>query len=143
MSESHSTTPTKPSKPYEEFPLFAHANGQWAKKIGGKTSFFGPWADPDGPRAKYDAQTDTLHARKKLRPDQVASTVVDLCNLLGEHKEAAVDQGDAKWGPHRLAKTILCIRSIFRYAYDAEHIDRPVGFGPGFNSSAIAAEPGE
>jgi integrase len=38
-----------------------------------------------------------------------------------------------KWGPHRLAKLIQYVRSIFKFGYDAGHIDRPVRFGPGFN----------
>lgn len=37
-----------------------------------------------------------------------------------------------KWGFHRLAKTIQCIRSVFKYAHDAGMIDKPVRFGPGF-----------
>src|SRR5262249_13227595 len=37
-----------------------------------------------------------------------------------------------KWGPHRLGKTIQFVRCIFKYGYDAELIDRPVRFGPGF-----------
>jgi integrase len=37
-----------------------------------------------------------------------------------------------KWGPHRLRKAIQYIRSIFKHAYDAGLIDRPVRFGPGF-----------
>lgn len=38
----------------------------------------------------------------------------------------------AKWGPHRLGKTIQCIRCVFKYALDIGLIDRPVRFGPGF-----------
>ncbi len=45
-----------PSKPSPDFPLSAHRNGQWAKKIGGrngKTFYFGPWDDPEGALARY------------------------------------------------------------------------------------------
>ena len=38
----------------------------------------------------------------------------------------------AKWGPVRLANTIQRVRSVFRYAYEAGLIDRPVRFGPEF-----------
>ncbi len=37
-----------------------------------------------------------------------------------------------KWGPHRLSKNIQFIRCVFKYAYDAGLIDRPMRFGPGF-----------
>ena len=35
----------KPSKPSPDFPLFAHSNGQWAKKVKGRLRYFGPWDD--------------------------------------------------------------------------------------------------
>src|SRR5438128_622751 len=38
-----------------------------------------------------------------------------------------------KWGPHRLAKMIQCVRCVFKHGYDAGLIDRPVRFGPGFS----------
>jgi hypothetical protein len=47
-----------PSKPYPEFPLFAHATRRWAKKIRGQLHYFGPWSDHDGALAKYLAEKD-------------------------------------------------------------------------------------
>jgi integrase len=37
-----------------------------------------------------------------------------------------------KWGPTALGNEIQMIRSIFRYGYDAELMEKPVRFGPGF-----------
>jgi integrase len=37
-----------------------------------------------------------------------------------------------QWGLYRLGNTIQRIRSVFKYAYDAGLIDRPVRFGPAF-----------
>jgi integrase len=38
-----------------------------------------------------------------------------------------------KWGPHRLAKMIQCVRSVFKYGFEAGLIGNPVRFGPDFN----------
>jgi integrase len=37
-----------------------------------------------------------------------------------------------KWGPHRLGKTIQCVRCAFKHAYEAGLIAAPMRFGPGF-----------
>ena len=100
MSDSHSTTPavpgksTKPSKPYPEFPLFAHAAGVWAKKIRGKLHYFGPWGDPDAALAKYNEQKDALHAGKKPRESTEGLTVKELVNRFLNAKLALVKTGE-------------------------------------------------
>ncbi len=37
-----------------------------------------------------------------------------------------------KWGPHRLGKTVQCVRSVFKYGFDSGLMDKPMRFGPGF-----------
>ena len=41
MSVVHPTVRTMPSKPYPEFPLFAHVTCRWTKKIREKIHYFG------------------------------------------------------------------------------------------------------
>lgn len=75
------TSRTKPNKPYPSFPLTAHPNGQWCKKILGSVHFFGVWADPDAALAHYHKVAADLHAGREPAP--VADrelTVKDLCN---------------------------------------------------------------
>src|SRR3954469_445813 len=104
MSEGHSTTPagqdqldrtgkpTKPAKPYPEFPLTAHPAGYWCKKIRGKLHYFGRWADPDAALAKYLEQKDDLHAGKRARADPDTLTVKDVANGYLNAKQAALDE---------------------------------------------------
>ncbi|MBL9165817.1 MAG: tyrosine-type recombinase/integrase [Planctomycetaceae bacterium] len=89
-----STIPAKPAKPYPDFPLFPHATRRWAKKIRGKTHYFGPWSDPTGAIAKYDRERDDLHAGRVPRAPQGSLTILDLCNAFCASKEKQAEAGD-------------------------------------------------
>ena len=84
----------KPAKPHPDFPLYAHATKRWAKKIRGRTLFFGPWDDPDGALAKYNAEKDALLAGRKPREDTEGTTVKELCNKFLNAKQALVDSNE-------------------------------------------------
>lgn len=94
MSARHPTALAKPSKPYPDFPLFPHAVGQWAKKIRGKTHYFGRWDDPDAALEKYLEQRDALHAGHQPRPPVDAVTIKSLANAFLNHKQSLVDAGE-------------------------------------------------
>src|SRR4051794_7303054 len=59
----------KPERPVKgtpgypaDFPLFPHRAGVWAKKIKGKMCYFGPWSDPAGALARYQAERASLES---------------------------------------------------------------------------------
>lgn len=54
------STKARPQKPYPEFPLFAHNNGQWCRKIRGKLFSFGKWDDPTAALKKHNAEYSNL-----------------------------------------------------------------------------------
>ena len=85
--------PDRPPKPYAGFPLGAHPNGQWQKRIRNKVCYFGPWGKrvngklerlpDDGWQAAlelYKEQAADLYAGRTPRPKTDALTVADLCN---------------------------------------------------------------
>ncbi len=105
----------KPDKPYHEFPLFAHNNGQWCCKIRGKLKYFGPWADSGEALSAFLRQRDYLYAG--LRPPTDEPKVADLLDTflgpkdralrLGEISQVTYDEYEtvcdvmAAWGKHR------------------------------------------
>jgi integrase len=161
----------KPEKPWEGFPLFAHNNGWWCKKILGKLHYFGRWDDPVAAEKKYNEQKNDLHAGRVPRQQAQGFTLVKLVNRFLTAKKDRLERGkmtarsfgdfyeacelvlDAlgkdrlvedvrasdfesvrekfpkKWGPWREAKMVQGIRSLFKYAYDAELIEKTIRFG--------------
>ena len=65
-----STTSKCPDKPYPNFPLYAHKSGRWAKKICGKTHYFGPWSDPHAALRNYLTDKDDLEAGRTPRREE-------------------------------------------------------------------------
>ena len=83
MAMSKRKQRAKPSKPYSSFPLTAHNNGQWCKKIRGKVHFFGVWQDPQTALDSYLRVAADLHAGRQPRESNLSPgllMVKDLCN---------------------------------------------------------------
>ena len=84
----------KPNKPRPDFPLFPHAAGQWAKKIRGKTHYFGVWSDPDSALQNYLRDKDELQAGRTPRVQRDEPTVRDLLNQFLTTKIRLVQNGE-------------------------------------------------
>lgn len=68
MADANSTrADSKPKKPHKDFPLYSHRNGQWAKKVRGRTHFFGLWEDPQAALNEWIRVKDDLLAGRKPR----------------------------------------------------------------------------
>jgi integrase len=85
----------KPEKPYPEFPLFAHANGRWAKKIRQRLHYFGKWDNWQAAYEKYEYEIPFLLQGKTPPPrDQEALNVDGLVNGYLEHQDNRVLTGE-------------------------------------------------
>ncbi|GIW79250.1 MAG: hypothetical protein KatS3mg105_1057 [Gemmatales bacterium] len=114
MTKRNSTSKSsrsKPQKPSPDFPLYAHANGHWAKKIRGKLHYFGPWDDPDGALKRYQEQAADLHAGRMPQTDHEALTVYRLCGLFLTYKKEQRDGGELSPRTY-LAYADICKRII-------------------------------
>ena len=91
----------KPSKPYPSFPLTAHNNGQWCKKIRGKVHFFGVWGDPQTALDNYLRVAADLHAGRQPSASiaQGGITIKDICNHFLTYKLEKVNAGElgSRW----------------------------------------------
>jgi hypothetical protein len=89
----------RPEKPRDDFPLFAHASGRWAKKIRGNLRYFGKWSDdPKGERAlnKWLDEKDDLLAGREPRAngDDAGPTIKLLVDSFLTRKEQQRDNGE-------------------------------------------------
>lgn len=83
--------------PHPDFPLFWHGSGRWAKKIRGKTKYFGKVADdPKGEAALvlWNEQKDALLAGQTPRIKTDGFTVEDLCDHFLNAKLPFVASGE-------------------------------------------------
>jgi integrase len=71
----------KPEKPTADFPLYPHIAGKWAKKIAGKTRYFGPWEDPEGSLETYLREKSDWEAGRNPREKIEATQVVESVGL--------------------------------------------------------------
>ena len=102
----------KPNRP-NNCPLFAHASGQWAKKIDGKIRYFGVWADLPAAMDDYHAFlngwenqdpaaytirkmcNDFLHAKKESIKGRTWDEYQDVCKIMV-----------SVWGPNKPAASL-------------------------------------
>ncbi len=84
----------RPAKPYDGFPLTAHPNGSWCKKIRGRLFYFGPWDNPDGALKDYLEQRDDLHAGRSPKPIKDRATVGYALDHFLSSKKIALDTGE-------------------------------------------------
>ena len=97
MSTLDFTTSSRPEKPYADYPLFPHANGQWAKKIRGKLHYFGLWNDPNGALRRFHKEEPDLKAgRTPKREEQQADvlTVRQMVQFFLEARKLHVESGE-------------------------------------------------
>lgn len=107
--------PERPDKPYPDFPLFAHANGQWCKKIKGKQFFFGVWADPDAAHAKYEREKHDRYNGRTPQPITEGVTVADVLNHFRNAKDRLHESGE------------LAARSLNDYTETCDRIVEALG----------------
>lgn len=69
----------KPEKPYEDYPFYAHRNGQWAKRIRGKIHYFGKWESLDEALELFLKERDHLQAGI-TPPNRSGHTILDVCD---------------------------------------------------------------
>lgn len=87
-------TEGKPEKPYDDFPLFAHSNGRWAKKAGGKLHYFGTWGDWREALDEYKQWRDAQIGNNASREQISSLTVGDLTTRFMADRRRKLESGE-------------------------------------------------
>ena len=101
----------KPAKPTPDFPLFPHDTKRWAKKVKGKTEYFGPWNDPEGALHEWERCKEALlsgRPRPEFRPDAFA--VADIVDEFLKHRRKKVDAESMRlrtWNEYRAVGQLM------------------------------------
>lgn len=156
-----------PQKPYPSFPLFPHANGKWAKKIDGKTHYYGRWDNPAGALAEYTGENGHSVGgicHSFLNAKCLALTVGEICQSTFSDYRRTCEWIVAWWGENTpiadvtpqtlsqykahlaqrrslrsLGNEVSRVRIVLKWAYEAGLIDKPVRFGPEFRKPSTRA----
>ncbi|MGB0600364.1 MAG: hypothetical protein ACPGLY_27115 [Rubripirellula sp.] len=87
VGRSESSRQVKPGKPSDSYPLYAHRSGKWAKKIAGKTYYFGSSDAPDLALKQY---LDFVGDQGSGSPVEMLS-LYDACNHFLDRKHRQVE----------------------------------------------------
>lgn len=122
----------RPPKPYPDFPLTAHPNGQWSKKVNKGVYYFGSWKDDhDGSAAllNWISRRDAIRAgvdKRTVTPQTCGNTIGSLKDEFLESKRIEVSAGDKS---PRTLEDYQTELALFLQAVDSK---TPVAsFGPG------------
>ncbi len=103
----------QPEKPFPEFPLTAHKNGQWCRKIAGKVHFFGVWADPISALKKHNDEFPYHKARVPVPGKFDGPTVKELIDSYLNHKQDEANAGiiSQRWVKdlHDVCKAVVSV----------------------------------
>lgn len=95
MTSSNVASPRrKPSKPRKDFPLYAHANGQWAKKVRGKTYFFGTWDDAVAAENSWNRDKEALLDGRNPDESRNGDSIGWAVNCFLDSKQLQNDRGE-------------------------------------------------
>jgi len=112
MTKSTKSSRTdKPAKPHKFSPLFAHANGQWAKKVCRRLHDFGQWEHPDAALQKWlDQKDDLLGGRTPREKTDGELTVKILADTFLTATRRRVDSGELS--AHTFRDYVVICQSI-------------------------------